>query len=203
MTDSPDTGRRPIRRALVSVYDKTELIMIAEALVAADVEIVSTGSTAKTIADAGLPATALTIELTESVLVEHDDAMRDLLMRLKDRGIRLAIHHFGTGHSSLSYLHRFPVHTIKIDQSFVKEIHDEYGHYPVVLAIISIARGLGLNLIAEGVETESQARYLRANGCMTMQGYLYHRPMPLPRFTEVLCSQGLPAGAGNVLVFQA
>jgi EAL domain-containing protein (putative c-di-GMP-specific phosphodiesterase class I) len=60
-----------------------------------------------------------------------------------------------------------------------------------------------LNLIAEGVETEPQARYLRANGCMTMQGYLYHRPMPLPRFVDVLREQGLPAGAANVLAFQA
>jgi EAL domain-containing protein (putative c-di-GMP-specific phosphodiesterase class I) len=91
-------------------------------------------------------------------------------------GVSVAIDDFGTGYSSLSYLHRFPIHTIKIDQSFVKEIHDEHGHYPVILAIISIARGLGLNLIAEGVETESQARYLRANGCMTMQGYLYPPP---------------------------
>ena len=95
------------------------------------------------------------------------------------------------------------MHTVKIDQSFVKEIHDEHGHYPVVLAIISIARGLGLNLIAEGVETDSQARYLRANGCLTMQGYLYYRPMPLARFIEVLRAQALPAGASSVLAFQA
>ncbi|MWL55289.1 EAL domain-containing protein, partial [Escherichia coli] len=107
------------------------------------------------------------------------------------------------GYSSLAYLHRFPVHTIKIDQSFVKEIHDEHGHYPVVLAIISIARGLGLNLIAEGVETEAQARYLRANGCLTMQGYLYHRPMPLGRFADVLRAQGVPAGAPDLLACRA
>ncbi len=94
----------------------------------------------------------------------------------------VAIDDFGTGYSSLSYLHRFPIHTIKIDQSFVKEIHDEHGHYPVILAIISIARGLGLHLIAEGVETDVQARYLKANGCMTMQGYLFHRPISLGDF---------------------
>jgi EAL domain-containing protein (putative c-di-GMP-specific phosphodiesterase class I) len=103
--------------------------------------------------------------------------------------VAVAIDDFGTGYSSLSYLHRFPIHTIKIDQSFVKEIHDEHGHYPVILAIISIARGLGLNLIAEGVETEVQARYLRSNGCLTMQGYLYHRPISLPDFIGVLRAQ--------------
>jgi EAL domain-containing protein (putative c-di-GMP-specific phosphodiesterase class I) len=68
----------------------------------------------------------------------------------------------------------------------VKEIHEEDGHYPVILAIISIARGLGLNLIAEGVETEEQARYLRANGCMTMQGYLFYRPISLGDFMVAL-----------------
>jgi EAL domain-containing protein (putative c-di-GMP-specific phosphodiesterase class I) len=106
----------------------------------------------------------------------------------------VAIDDFGTGYSSLSYLHRFPIHTIKIDQSFVKEIHDEQGHYPVILAIISIARGLGLHLIAEGVETDIQARYLKANGCLTMQGYLYHRPISLPSFIGVLQDQNSLGG---------
>ena len=92
-----------------------------------------------------------------------------VLNELRQLGVSLAIDDFGTGYSSLSYLHRFPIHTIKIDQSFVKEIHDEHGHYPVILAIISIARGLGLHLVAEGVETEVQARYLAANGCATME----------------------------------
>ena len=73
----------------------------------------------------------------------------------------------------------------------------------MILAIISIARGLGLNLIAEGVETDAQARYLRANGCLTMQGYLYYRPMSLGRFTEVLRSQCEPADVPNLLAFQA
>jgi EAL domain-containing protein (putative c-di-GMP-specific phosphodiesterase class I) len=120
-----------------------------------------------------------------------DDYSRavSILRRLKALGIRIAMDDFGTGYSSLSYLHRFPIHTIKIDQSFVKEIHDEQGHYPVILAIISIARGLGLHLIAEGVETDVQARYLKANGCLTMQGYLFHRPISLPSFISVLQGQ--------------
>jgi EAL domain-containing protein (putative c-di-GMP-specific phosphodiesterase class I) len=107
--------------------------------------------------------------------------------------VSVAIDDFGTGYSSLSYLHRFPIHTIKIDQSFVKEIHDEHGHYPVILAIISIARGLNLHLVAEGVETETQARYLRANGCLTMQGYLFHRPISLSTSSTCCARRRRPA----------
>ena len=151
----------------------------------------------------GIAPSQIEVEITENICIRNPQHAIEQLNKLGQLGVSVAIDDFGTGYSSLAYLHRFPVHTIKIDQSFVKEIHDEHGHYPVVLAIISIARGLGLNLIAEGVETDSQARYLRSNGCLTMQGYLYHRPMPLPRFIDVLCTQGLPAGASNVLAFQA
>jgi diguanylate cyclase (GGDEF)-like protein/PAS domain S-box-containing protein len=151
----------------------------------------------------GIAPSQIEVEITENICIRNPQHAIEQLNKLGQLGVSVAIDDFGTGYSSLAYLHRFPVHTIKIDQSFVKEIHDEHGHYPVVLAIISIARGLGLNLIAEGVETESQARYLRANGCLTMQGYLYHRPMPLGRFIDVLRTQGLPAGASNVLAFQA
>jgi diguanylate cyclase (GGDEF)-like protein/PAS domain S-box-containing protein len=151
----------------------------------------------------GIAPSQIEVEITENICIRNPQHAIEQLNKLGQLGVSVAIDDFGTGYSSLAYLHRFPVHTIKIDQSFVKEIHDEHGHYPVVLAIISIARGLGLNLIAEGVETDSQARYLRANGCLTMQGYLYHRPMPLGRFIDVLRTQGLPAGASNVLAFQA
>jgi diguanylate cyclase (GGDEF)-like protein/PAS domain S-box-containing protein len=151
----------------------------------------------------GIAPSQIEVEITENICIRNPQHAIEQLNKLGQLGVSVAIDDFGTGYSSLAYLHRFPVHTIKIDQSFVKEIHDEHGHYPVVLAIISIARGLGLNLIAEGVETESQARYLRSNGCLTMQGYLYHRPMALGRFIDVLRGQGLPAGASNVLAFQA
>jgi EAL domain-containing protein (putative c-di-GMP-specific phosphodiesterase class I) len=151
----------------------------------------------------GIAPSQIEVEITENICIRNPQHAIEQLNKLGQLGVSVAIDDFGTGYSSLAYLHRFPVHTIKIDQSFVKEIHDEHGHYPVVLAIISIARGLGLNLIAEGVETESQARYLRANGCLTMQGYLYHRPIPLGRFIDVLRAQALPAGVSNVLAFQA
>ena len=151
----------------------------------------------------GIAPGQIEVEITENICIRNPQYAIEQLNKLGQLGVSVAIDDFGTGYSSLAYLHRFPVHTIKIDQSFVKEIHDEHSHYPVVLAIISIARGLGLNLIAEGVETDIQARYLRANGCLTMQGYLYHRPVPLPRFMDVLSEHGLRPGSGNVLAFQA
>ncbi|MCE3264804.1 MAG: diguanylate cyclase [Pseudoduganella sp.] len=129
------------------------------------------------------------VEITENICIRNPQYAIEQLNKLCQLGVSVAIDDFGTGYSSLSYLHRFPIHTIKIDQSFVKEIHDEHGHYPVILAIISIARGLGLHLVAEGVETEVQARYLAANGCATMQGYLYYRPIALTTFMEVLAAQ--------------
>ncbi|WP_295990181.1 EAL domain-containing protein, partial [Rugamonas sp.] len=134
----------------------------------------------------GISPAQIEVEITENICIRNPQYAIDQLNKLCQLGVSVAIDDFGTGYSSLSYLHRFPIHTIKIDQSFVKEIHDEQGHYPVILAIISIARGLGLHLVAEGVETDVQARYLQANGCTTMQGYFYHRPISLPNFINVL-----------------
>jgi diguanylate cyclase (GGDEF)-like protein/PAS domain S-box-containing protein len=148
----------------------------------------------------GISPSQIEVEITENICIRNPQYAIDQLNKLCQLGLSVAIDDFGTGYSSLSYLHRFPIHTIKIDQSFVKEIHDEHSHYPVILAIISIARGLGLNLIAEGVETEAQSRYLEANGCLTMQGYLYHRPIPLSAFMAELRAQG---GSDTVRAIQA
>ena len=137
----------------------------------------------------GISPAQIEVEITENICIRNPQYAIEQLNKLCQLGVSVAIDDFGTGYSSLSYLHRFPIHTIKIDQSFVKEIHDENGHYPVILAIISIARGLGLHLVAEGVETDVQARYLQANGCTTMQGYLYHRPISLLSFIDVLLDQ--------------
>lgn len=126
------------------------------------------------------------IEITENVCIRNPLYAIDQLNKLSQLGVKVAIDDFGTGYSSLAYLHRFPVDTIKIDQSFVREILQEDGHYPVVLAVISIARGLGLHLVAEGVETACQARYLEQAGCTVMQGYLYYRAMPKDEFVARL-----------------
>ncbi|GAB2847796.1 hypothetical protein GCM10027277_14870 [Pseudoduganella ginsengisoli] len=137
----------------------------------------------------GISPAQIEVEITENICIRNPLYAIEQLNKLCQLGVSVAIDDFGTGYSSLSYLHRFPIHTLKIDQSFVKEIHDEHGHYPVILAIISIARGLGLHLVAEGVETATQARYLQANGCTTMQGYLYYRPISLTDFITVLQKQ--------------
>ncbi|WP_375539604.1 putative bifunctional diguanylate cyclase/phosphodiesterase [Rugamonas fusca] len=150
----------------------------------------------------GISPAQIEVEITENICIRNPQYAIEQLNKLCQLGVSVAIDDFGTGYSSLSYLHRFPIHTIKIDQSFVKEIHDEQGHYPVILAIISIARGLGLHLVAEGVETDVQARYLEANGCTTMQGYLYHRPISLSHFIHVLQEQNrmsAPASAAPVM----
>jgi len=136
--------------------------------------------------DHALAPGQIEVEITENICIRNPQHVVGQLKKLRQLGVSVAIDDFGTGYSSLAYLQRFPVHTIKIDQSFVQEIKDEHGHYPVILAIISISRGLGLNLVAEGVETAAQERYLRNNGCPTMQGFLFHRPMPLQQFIEVL-----------------
>jgi EAL domain-containing protein (putative c-di-GMP-specific phosphodiesterase class I) len=138
------------------------------------------------LAEHGISPAQIEVEITENICIRNPQYAIEQLNKLCQLGVSVAIDDFGTGYSSLAYLHRFPIHTIKIDQSFVREIQHEHGHFPVILAIISIARGLGLHLIAEGVETEVQARYLERAGCSTMQGYLYHRPMAHGRFIQLL-----------------
>ncbi len=128
----------------------------------------------------------LEIEIAEINCIGDPYRVVDQLRLLGSLGVSLAIDDFGSAHSSLAYLRQFPVRTIKIGRSFTRQIHDKDQHYPIVLAIISIARGLKLNLIAEGVESEEQADYLRAHGCPTLQGFLFHRPMPLERFIRSL-----------------
>jgi diguanylate cyclase (GGDEF)-like protein/PAS domain S-box-containing protein len=129
------------------------------------------------------------VEITENICIRNPQYAIGQLNKLCKLGVSIAIDDFGTGYSSLAYLHRFPIHTLKIDQSFIKEILREDGHFPVVLAIISIARGLGLKLVAEGVETESQAAYLKQAGSTTMQGYFFHRPLPQRQFMQLLQDQ--------------
>ncbi|MBI3222947.1 MAG: EAL domain-containing protein [Nitrosomonadales bacterium] len=137
----------------------------------------------------GVPAEQIEVEVTENICIRNPQRAIEQLNRLDQVGVSVAIDDFGTGYSSLAYLQRFPIHTIKIDQSFVREIHRDDSHAPIVLAVISIAKGLGLNVIAEGVETETQASYLQRAGCSTMQGYLYHRPIPQRQLINLLQRQ--------------
>lgn len=124
----------------------------------------------------GIPAELLELELTESMLMGDVDDVRAALGRLRALGIKLSIDDFGTGYSSLSYLKSFPLHVLKIDRSFVADLPHDREDVAICLAIINMAKALSLEVVAEGVETEAQADFLRANGCDFAQGYLYGRP---------------------------
>jgi len=128
---------------------------------------------------AGLPPTEVELEITEGVMMSQDPHVRTVLARLKEAGFRLAIDDFGTGYSSLSYLHRIEADALKIDQSFIRRLGEVSAMPPIVDAIVSMGRALGLDVVAEGVETEDQAAYLRDRGCTLAQGWLFGRPMAL------------------------
>ncbi len=144
-----------------------------------------------TLAAQRIAPSQIEVEVTENICIRNPQTAIEQLDKLCQLGVSVAIDDFGTGYSSLSYLHRFPIHTIKIDRSFVMEIQDSSTAFPVILAIISIARGLGLNLVAEGVETVAQERYLETAGCNIMQGFMYHKPLPHGRLLELLRAQSL------------
>ena len=128
--------------------------------------------------ETGLSADSLILEITESVIMENMDLAAAKLRELRALGVRISMDDFGTGYSSLSYLHRFPVDTLKIDQSFVRHMDEEGESVEIVRAILSLARTLHLDVIAEGTETEAQADILRSLGCPYGQGYLFSVPLP-------------------------
>jgi EAL domain-containing protein (putative c-di-GMP-specific phosphodiesterase class I) len=126
--------------------------------------------------EVGLPASALQLEVTES-LAMGDDAVRLVLLSLREQGIQLALDDFGTGHSSLASLQTFPVQQLKIDRSFVREIETSAYHRALIQAALQVATALNLEVVAEGVETASQAQLLAELGCPRAQGFLYARPL--------------------------
>ena len=124
----------------------------------------------------------LELEITESMIMDRADPMMALLHRLHEIGIRLAIDDFGTGHSSLSYLRRFSVDTLKIDRSFVRNVENDADDATIAKAIISLGKSLNLRVIAEGVETERQLDFLREHGCEEAQGFFFSRPVSADDF---------------------
>ena len=122
----------------------------------------------------------LEIELTESLLMEDNETTRGMLESFSRIGVRLAIDDFGTGHSSLSYIKRFNIDTLKIDRSFVQSLPDDSEDVAIATAVIALGRSMQMTVVAEGVETQAQAEALRRLGCHEMQGYLLGRPMPAP-----------------------
>jgi diguanylate cyclase (GGDEF)-like protein/PAS domain S-box-containing protein len=129
-------------------------------------------------AAAGLDPSRVKLEITENILMQDMEVVIPKLKQLRQLGVRIAIDDFGTGYSSLSYLQQFPIHTLKIDRSFVGDIRADHGDASIVNAIVAMARGLNLDLIAEGVENRTQLRYLRSQGCSEVQGFIFSDPVP-------------------------
>ncbi len=132
---------------------------------------------ADALATTGLEPSALRLEITESVIVGNAEQMVQMLSRLRELNVQLYMDDFGTGYSSLSYLHRFQIDTLKIDRSFVSAMGDRGENSEIVRTIVTLARNLGIDVIAEGVETPEQLAQLRALGCLQVQGFLFSAPV--------------------------
>ncbi|GAB3243818.1 putative bifunctional diguanylate cyclase/phosphodiesterase [Chitinimonas naiadis] len=141
------------------------------------------------IAKAGIEASRLELEITESILMDNTDAIIAMLQAIRARGIQILMDDFGTGYSSLSYLHRFPSNVLKIDGSFVRQITEDHFSREIVRAIILLARSLGMAVIAEGVETAEQLDALREMSCHFAQGYYFAKPLPADQATALIASR--------------
>jgi EAL domain-containing protein (putative c-di-GMP-specific phosphodiesterase class I) len=141
---------------------------------------------AQVLGSSGIDPSQMRLEVTESMLVERIDAAAVVLQRLRGLNVRICIDDFGTGYSSLSYLHRLPVDVLKIDRSFVVALAEGGKAEGIVAAIVALARNLGLELIAEGVETEEQASALRRLGVGQAQGYRFSKALPAEECVAML-----------------
>ncbi|WP_244152908.1 putative bifunctional diguanylate cyclase/phosphodiesterase [Pseudomonas peli] len=130
-----------------------------------------------------IDARRLDLELTETLIVQDIDDLLRKMNALVERGVRFSLDDFGTGFSSLSHLKRLPLNTLKIDRSFVCDLLTDTSSQTIVRTVIALAQSMGMNVIAEGVETDAQQQVLLSNGCMQFQGYLFSKPLPLQAFT--------------------
>ncbi|HEX7636525.1 MAG TPA: EAL domain-containing protein [Noviherbaspirillum sp.] len=142
------------------------------------------------LASTGLNPRYLELEITENVVMRDVDKSLATLLRLKELGVKVSIDDFGTGYSSLNYLKRFPVDTLKIDRSFVNDVPLDSDDAAIVKAMISLAHILNLNVVAEGVESDEQRRFLMENGCDEVQGYYFGRPMTEHEFAHLCLGSG-------------
>jgi diguanylate cyclase (GGDEF)-like protein len=149
---------------------------------------------ASTLAESGLPASRLELEITEAVLIRDDEVALAILHQLRAIGVRVALDDFGTGYSSLSYLQRFPFDKIKVDRSFVNDIVESGGSCAIIQAVVNIAAARNMTTTAEGVETELQRELLRTLGCTEMQGYLFSPAKPAADVVALFANQR-PAAA--------
>jgi len=149
--------------------------------------------------ETGVAPELLELELTESVIMDDIQASSTLLKEFKQMGVHISMDDFGTGYSSLSLLKRLPLDTLKIDQSFVRDITTDADDSAIVHAVISLAHSLRLRVIAEGVETSEQLEFLRDRGCDEVQGYLYSRPLPVAEIEKWLREFNLDSNTASVL----
>ena len=147
---------------------------------------------ARVLRETSLNPTNLELEVTESVMLNDADAARETLQQLRSLGVRISIDDFGTGYSSLSYLRRFPVDTLKVDRSFVGRLGQEAEDTAIVQAVITLAKTLGLEVVAEGVERLEQLAPLREMECDLAQGYYFARPISSESMPALLASGAQP-----------
>jgi EAL domain-containing protein (putative c-di-GMP-specific phosphodiesterase class I) len=133
---------------------------------------------ARVLKETGMNARQLKLEITESVMMEDDQAANLALKRLKELGVKLSMDDFGTGYSSLSCLHTFPIDELKIDRSFIKDMHGQRDAAAVIQAVVNLAHNLHFNVVAEGLETAEQVALLQTLDCDYGQGYLFAKPLP-------------------------
>jgi diguanylate cyclase (GGDEF)-like protein len=153
-------------------------------------------SVRRALKESGLPPRFLELELTETVLVDDAEQALDLMRELKDIGVSISIDDFGTGYSSLNYLRRFPIDLLKIDSSFIRDVVHNRGDAAITTTIAVMAKSLRLGILAEGVETREQARFLKTIGCHDMQGHLFGPAIPAEDFRAQLETLDVPKLAG-------
>jgi diguanylate cyclase (GGDEF)-like protein len=141
--------------------------------------------------EAGLKPQSLELELTESLIMHNAEKSTATLRDLSAMGLKLSIDDFGTGYSSLNYLKRFPIHTLKIDRSFVRDITTDPDDAAIVKAIISMAHSLKIEVVAESVETQEQLEFLRSHGCDKIQGFIFSRAVPFDAFEQLLAKKSM------------
>jgi diguanylate cyclase (GGDEF)-like protein/PAS domain S-box-containing protein len=155
-------------------------------------------SVERILADSGLPPSALELEITESAAIQVPELTISILTQLKRLGVRISIDDFGTGYTSLSYLKRFPIDTVKIDQNFVRDLVSDAGDAAIISAVISIARALQLSVVAEGVETNEQLAFLQRERCALIQGFLHSMPVTAHEFARDHLAPRLRVTSGRI-----
>lgn len=143
---------------------------------------------ARALAEENIPPRRIELEITESIVMQNATAARQLLEAFRDLGLSLSMDDFGTGYSSLAYLKHFPFNTLKIDRAFIQDLLTDPADEAIIGAVLVLGRGFNLKVVAEGVETEAQARRLRSLGCEEMQGFWFSRPIPFEEMTNFLQS---------------